>query len=130
MLNYCVWNSIQEHEKAQMYLFDSSRVKGFTKNLEIIGIILTMVANLWNASVDKTVWNYLKDKNWFGYFERQQQSFCSCFSSSSTEDGDEVQDIEVEEASDASKRVADASTVAPSAQRTSGLKGMHAVNDE
>lgn len=136
MLNYCVWNSIMEHEKAQMYLFDSTRVKSFTKYLEVLGIILTIVANLWNASVDKTVWTYLKEKGWFGYLERQDQSFaktcCSCLFSSRGGVGEgegltpeEIHELEVAEASKHTSKVG-----VWKGKNVSGLKGMHGNSDE
>lgn len=100
MLNYCVWNSIMEHEASQMYLFDSTRVKSFTKYLEYLGIVLTIVSNLWNASVDKTVWNWLAQKGWIAWLEREEESAfkacCPCFSSSASSSAEQTGDGQVE----------------------------------
>lgn len=137
MLNYCVWNSIMEHEASQMYLFDSTRVKSFTKYLEVLGIILTMWSNLWNASVDKTLWDWLKKKGWVDWLEREQESplrscwTCSCFAKTPAEEADNTQDVQVEVGtvapSEASARVAhEATKVKPAQKKTnkSWMKNM------
>lgn len=66
MCNYVILKSISDHVEAQMYLMtDSLRVKNFTLCLQILGIICTLVANIWNASFDKTVYRWLEDKGCF-----------------------------------------------------------------
>merc|ERR1712070_437370 len=62
MLNYVVWGSIQDHEASQAYLWESKRAKGLTVNMQIIGIVITIIANLWNASLDKTIIRWSKKK--------------------------------------------------------------------
>ena len=63
MCNYVVWEAITQHVPAQMELFQSKRAKEFTFDLQILGIIVTIVANLWNASADVTIANWLKKKD-------------------------------------------------------------------
>lgn len=89
MCNYVVLTSIKEHTESQAYLFDSVRLYNLTFNLQVLGIIVTVVTNLWNASVDKTVMNWLKKHHWL---EREEHSTwghfksmcCCCFGGSST----------------------------------------------
>lgn len=56
-----------------MYLMtDSLRVKNFTLCLQILGIICTLVANIWNASFDKAIYKWLEDKGCFGNDEADE----------------------------------------------------------
>jgi len=80
MCQYVILTSISEHVEAQLYLKDAVRLYNFTFYLQIIGIFVTIVANLWNASADVTIMNWLKSKGWF---DRQPDEgicefYCSC----------------------------------------------------
>lgn len=72
MCNYVVWEAIAQHVPAQSELFQSKRGKDFTFDLQVVGIIITVVANLWNASVDTTVIHWIKKKGWL---ERSNQEW-------------------------------------------------------
>jgi len=66
MCNEVILKSIADHVEAQMYLLsDSVRLSNFTLFLQLIGIFCTLSANLWNASADVTLINWLKSKGWF-----------------------------------------------------------------
>jgi len=62
MCNYVIWGAIKDHVVAQSYLWDSKRAKDFTFMLQVVGIIVTVLANLWNASIDKTIIAWIKRK--------------------------------------------------------------------
>jgi len=66
MCNEVILKSIADHVEAQMYLLsDSVRLSNFTLFLQLIGIFCTLLANLWNASADKTLLSWLKSKGCF-----------------------------------------------------------------
>lgn len=64
MCNYEVWKAITQHVPAQTELFQSKRAYDFTFDLQVVGIIITVVSNLWNASVDTTVLHWIKKNGW------------------------------------------------------------------
>lgn len=73
MCHYVVCGSIKDHTPSQIYLWDSLRAYQFTFALQVVGIIITLVANLWNASVDKTFMNWLRRQKCYEYFERGEK---------------------------------------------------------
>merc|ERR1711981_1342813 len=63
-----------------MGLWDSVRAYKFTFYLQVIGIILTVVSNLWNASMDKTfiAWAKKKCPECFDYDETWWSATTAC----------------------------------------------------
>lgn len=90
MCQYVVLTSISEHEPSQMAIYDSKRLKRFTFDLQILGIIVTIVANLWNASADVTIANWLKKKDLACWEEEWFSEHCGCGASNDEGDGMEM----------------------------------------
>jgi len=89
MCQYVIMTSISEHVTAQLYLKDAVRLYNFTFYLQIIGITVTIVCNLWNASADVTIMKWIKEKGWL---DRKDESFCDFYfgCNKSAPEGDQV----------------------------------------
>lgn len=76
MCQYVILTSISEHVASQVGIYDSKRLYDFTFWLQITGIVITVVSNLWNASADVTIMNWLRNK---GYLDREfWAQYCCC----------------------------------------------------
>jgi len=90
MCQYVVLTSISEHEPSQMAIYDSKRLKRYTFDLQVLGIIVTIIANLWNASADVTIANWLKGKDLAFWEEEWFAEHCGCGASADEGDGMEM----------------------------------------
>lgn len=95
MCQYVVLGAISDHCPSQAYIKDSIRLYNFTFYEQILGIIVTIVANLWNASLDTTVLKYIKDKGWFERSDRSCwdtiRNICCGPKDKAEEEGEELQ---------------------------------------
>lgn len=77
MCHYVIIGSIKDHTPSQMYLFDSKRAYDFAFYLQIVGIIITIVTNFWNASLDQKFKEWAREK--CPKFFQDDESWTSAF---------------------------------------------------
>lgn len=132
MMNYAVWKSISEHTPAQQELFQSKRAKDFSFYLEIIGIIITIVANLWNASVDTTVTHWLKDKGLLDGPHKGFRDWLKVLMCQAHKEADENAPRATWEEADeaATRRIQERTASSVAVQRRRGLGGLHAAGED
>jgi len=121
MCHYVILGSIKDHTPSQMYLFDSKRAYDFAFYLQILGIIITVLTNMWNASLDHKIRDWAREKcpkcfmedgSWKDAFaqccqyvingcrtpaeveEAQEQAQASAGQSDETTDADEVEELQ------------------------------------
>lgn len=100
MCQYVVLGAISDHVPSQAYLKDSIRLYNFTFYEQILGIIVTIVANLWNASVDTTILKYIKSKGWLEHSDRSWWSKILAICCRPEDDTDQEDDPDPEELHD------------------------------